>query len=48
MLKFVGFAERAVLLKMPEVLEYFANVLGERMSQASFGGLDPSANLLSL
>jgi hypothetical protein len=47
-LRYVGIAERAVLLKMTQVLEYFANVLGERMSQANFGDPNAATYLLSL
>ncbi|HUI41222.1 MAG TPA: hypothetical protein VL523_04560 [Terriglobia bacterium] len=48
MLRYAGIAERTVLLKMTQVLEYFANVLGERINRVSFGDLTPSTYLLSL
>ena len=41
-------AEKPVLLKMTEVLQYFANVLGERIKQVRFGNLTASEYLMSL
>lgn len=40
--------EKPVLLKMTAVLEYFANVLGERIKQVRFGNLTASEYLMSL
>ena len=47
-LHLVSFAERPVLLKMSSVLEYFANVLGERIKRVRFGRLSASEYLMSL
>lgn len=47
-LHFLKFGERAVLLKMTAVLEYFANVLGERIKRVRFGHLTASEYLMSL
>ena len=44
----IKFGERAVLLKMTEVLEYFANVLGERIKRVRFGPQSGSEYLMSL
>lgn len=40
--------EKPILLKMTAVLEYFANVLGERIKQVRFGNLTASEYLMSL
>jgi hypothetical protein len=47
-LHLVKFGERAVLLKMTAVLEYFANVLGERIKRVRFGHHTASEYLMSL
>jgi hypothetical protein len=44
----VKFGERAVLLKMTAILEYFANVLGERIKSVRFGHHTASEYLMSL
>lgn len=44
----LNFGERAVLLKMTAVLEYFANVLGERIKRVRFGQMTASEYLMSL
>src|SRR5215469_6780451 len=43
-----GIAEKPIFLKMTAVLEYFANVLGERIRQVRFGNLTASEYLMSL
>jgi hypothetical protein len=43
-----GISERPLLLKMTAVLEYFANVLGERIKRVRFGHLTASEYLMSL
>jgi len=43
-----GFFEKPILLKMTSVLEYFANVLGERIKRVRFGKLTASEYLMSL
>jgi hypothetical protein len=45
-LHLVKVGERGVLLKMTEVLEYFANVLGERIKSVRFGGNPPASEYL--
>jgi hypothetical protein len=40
--------EKPILLKMTAVLEYFANVLGERIKHVRFGNLTASEYLMSL
>lgn len=47
-LHLMKFGERAVLLKMTAVLEYFANVLGERIKSVRFGRETASEYLMSL
>jgi hypothetical protein len=44
----LGLGERPLLLKMTSVLEYFANVLGERIKRVRFGHLTASEYLMSL
>jgi len=44
----VGRGERHSILKMTAVLEYFANVLGERVNLIRFGNMSASDYLLSL
>lgn len=43
-----GLAELPLLLKMTSVLEYFANVLGERVKRVRFGQLTTSESPVSL
>ena len=43
-----GIAEKPIFLRMTAVLEYFANVLGERIKQVRFGNLTASEYLMSL
>jgi hypothetical protein len=45
-LHLLKFGERGVLLKMTEVLEYFANVLGERIKRVRFGVNPPASEYL--
>ena len=40
--------ERAVVLKLTSILEYFANVLGERVNTIRFGDMSASDYLMSL
>jgi hypothetical protein len=40
--------EGPAVLKLTEVLEYFANVVGQRVNRVRFGNLAPSDYLLSL
>lgn len=40
--------EKTVILKLTAVLEYFANVVGQRVDRVRFGNLTPSEYLLSL
>ncbi len=47
-LHLLGMVEKPVFLKMTAVLEYFANVLGERIKQVRFGNLTASEYLMSL
>ena len=44
----VGLNERAVVLKLTSILEYFANVLGERVNTIRFGDMSASDYLMSL
>jgi hypothetical protein len=44
----LGLSERPWILRMTRVLEYFANVLGERVSSVRFGDISASEYLLSL
>lgn len=48
LLHLMKFGERAVLLKMTAVLEYFANVLGDRIKRVPFGGETASEYLMNL
>jgi|SRR6516162_3655758 len=43
-----GLPEKPVLLKMTDVLEYFANTLGERIKRVPFGQLSSSEYLMGL
>ena len=47
-LHLMKFGERLVLLKMTTVLEYFANVLGDRIKRVRFGGETASEYLMGL
>jgi hypothetical protein len=47
-LHLMKFGERAVLLKMTTVLEYFANVLGDRIKRVRFGAETASEYLMGL
>lgn len=47
-LHLVKLGERTVLLKMTAVLEYFANVLGERIKRVRFGHHTASEYLMNL
>ncbi len=42
------FNERAVVLKLTAILEYFANVLGERLNTIRFGDMTASDYLMGL
>jgi hypothetical protein len=42
------FRERPVILKLTAILEYFANVVGERVNTVRFGNLTASDYLLNL
>jgi len=44
----LGWGERATILKMTSILEYFANVLGERVNTIRFGNISASDYLMSL
>lgn len=44
----VGVGEEVFMLKLTSVLQYFSNVLGERVSQIRFGNMTASEYLLSL
>lgn len=44
----LGLSERHWILRMTRVLEYFANVLGQRVSTVRFGEISASEYLLSL
>lgn len=43
-----GVGEKAFMLKLASILEYFGNVLGERVSKIRFGNMTASEYLLSL
>jgi hypothetical protein len=43
-----GFGERLLILKLTSVLQFFSNVLGERVSKMRFGDISASEYLLSL
>jgi hypothetical protein len=43
-----SFGEKSILLKLTSILQYFSNVLGERVSKISFGDLTASEYLLGL
>lgn len=43
-----GVGEKAFMLKLTSILEYFGNVLGERVSKIRFGNMTASEYLLSL
>jgi len=44
----LGLGERAAVLKLTSILEYFANVLGERVDTIRFGDMTASDYLMSL
>jgi hypothetical protein len=44
----LGLNERAAVLKLTSILEYFANVLGERVDTIRFGDMTASDYLMSL
>ena len=44
----LGLSERAAILKLTSILEYFANVLGERVNTIRFGDMTASDYLMSL
>jgi hypothetical protein len=44
----LGLNERRVVLKLTSILEYFANVLGERVNTIRFGDMTASDYLMSL
>ncbi len=44
----LGLNERAAVLKLTSILEYFANVLGERVNTVRFGDMTASDYLMSL
>jgi hypothetical protein len=44
----LGMSERAAILKLTSILEYFANVLGERVNTIRFGDMTASDYLMSL
>ena len=44
----LGLNERATVLKLTSILEYFANVLGERVNTVRFGDMTASDYLMSL
>ena len=44
----MGLSERAAVLKLTSILEYFANVLGERVNTIRFGDMTASDYLMSL
>ena len=46
--RLVGIEGRSLLLKMTSVLEFFANLLGERTRRVRFGQLTPAERPLSL
>jgi hypothetical protein len=43
-----GFGEKLLMLKLTSVLQFFSNVLGERVSKVRFGDITASEYLLSL
>lgn len=44
----LGMSEKSSILRLTAILEYFANVLGRRVSQIRFGSLAPSEYLANL
>jgi hypothetical protein len=42
------FSERTLIFKLTSILQHFANILGERVSQIRFGNLSASEYLMSL
>lgn len=43
-----GFGEKLLMLKLTSILQFFSNVVGERVSKMRFGDLTASEYLLSL
>jgi hypothetical protein len=43
-----GFGEKLFMLKLTSILQFFSNVLGERVSKMRFGDISASEYLLSL
>ena len=43
-----GFGEKVFMLKLTSILQFFSNVLGERVSKLHFGDITASEYLLSL
>ena len=43
-----GVGEKSVMLRLASILQYFGNVLGERVSKVRFGNMTASEYLLSL
>lgn len=43
-----GFKEKMLMLRLASVLQYFGNVLGERVSKVRFGNMTASEYLLTL
>jgi hypothetical protein len=43
-----GFGERVLMLRLASILQFFGNVLGERVSKIRFGDMTASEYLLSL
>ena len=44
----LGFGEKRFFLKLTSILQYFGNVLGERVNQLRFGNMTASEYLMSL
>jgi hypothetical protein len=44
----LGLKEKPAVMRLAAVLEYFANVVGQRVNRVRFGNLTPSDYLLSL
>jgi hypothetical protein len=44
----VGMGEKPAILRLTAILEYFANILGRRVTQLRFGNLAPSEYLMNL
>jgi hypothetical protein len=46
--RWLKLSESSAVLKLTKILEYFANVVGERVNAVRFGNLTPSDYLLNL